>query len=102
MLVIQVVGVLVFALCSGCASTGYLGDRMNDAACIHKVQRSKRPVVITDHGKSEAILIDVAEFEAMFQRLELLEDIAMGESMIAEGKGIPHAQAKKIILKRIS
>ena len=76
--------------------------RAHTAACIKQVQNSKRPVVITQHGKSAAVLIDVSEFEAMSQRLELLEDIAMGESMIDEGKGIPHITAKKMILKRIS
>jgi prevent-host-death family protein len=76
--------------------------RAHTAACIQQVQNSKRPVVITQHGKSAAVLIDVSEFEAMSQRLELLEDIARGESMIDEGKGIPHDKAKEMILKRIS
>ncbi len=76
--------------------------RAHTAACIQQVQKSKRPVVITQHGKSAAVLIDVSEFEAMTQRLELLEDIALGESMIDGGKGIPHKQAKEMMLKRIS
>ncbi len=76
--------------------------RANTAACIHQVQTSKRPVVITQHGKSAAVLVDVSEFEAMSQRLELLEDIAMGESMIDKGKGIPHGKAKEMVLKRIA
>ena len=76
--------------------------RAHTAAFIQQVQKSKRPVVITQHGKSAAILIDVSEFESMSQRLELLEDIAMGESMIDEGKGIPHNKAKEMILKRIA
>jgi prevent-host-death family protein len=76
--------------------------RAHTAACIQQVQKSKRPVVITQHGKSAAVLIDVSEFEAMSQRLELLEDIAMGESMIDEGKGISHDNAKEMVLKRIS
>ena len=36
--------------------------RAHTAACIQQVQKSKRPVVITQHGKSAAVLIDVAEF----------------------------------------
>ena len=76
--------------------------RAHTAACIQQVQKSKRPVVITQHGKSAAVLIDVSEFEAMSQRLELLEDIALGESMIEEGKGIPHDNAKEMVLKRVS
>ena len=76
--------------------------RAHTAACIHQVQTSKRPVVITHHGKSAAVLIDVAEFEAMSQRLELLEDIAAGESLIDMGKGISHDKALKTALERIS
>ena len=74
--------------------------RAHTASCIHQVQSSKRPVVITHHGKSAAVLIDVAEFEAMSQRLEFLEDIATGESQIDAGKGISHKEAQKIILER--
>lgn len=52
--------------------------RAHTASCIHQVQTSKRPLVITQHGKSAAVLIDVGEFESMSQRLELLEDISTG------------------------
>ena len=76
--------------------------RAHTAACIQQAQKSKRPVVITQHGKSAAVLIDVSEFEAMSQKLELLEDIARGEALIDEGKGIPHSKAKEMILKRIA
>ena len=75
--------------------------RAHTASCIQQVQNSKRPVVITHHGKSAAVLIDVAEFESMSQRLELLEDIAAGESQIDAGKGVPHAKAQKMVLERI-
>ena len=76
--------------------------RAHTASCIQQVQASKRPIVITQHGKSAAVLIDVGEFEAMSQRLELLEDVAAGESMIDAGKGIPHDKARKAVLERIS
>ncbi len=76
--------------------------RAHTASCIQQVQNSKRPVVITHHGKSAAVLLDVAEFESMSQRLELLEDIAAGESQIDAGKGIPHNKAREKVLARIS
>ncbi len=75
--------------------------RAHTASCIHQVQTSKRPLVITHHGRSAAVLIDVSEFESMSQRLELLEDISTGESMIDAGKGIPHDKACKMVLERI-
>lgn len=76
--------------------------RAHTAACVHQVQTSKRPIVITHHGNSAAVLIDVSEFEAMSQRLEFLEDIALGESMIDAGKGIAHDKACKMVLERNS
>lgn len=76
--------------------------RAHTASCIKQVQNSKRPVVITHHGKSAAVLIDVVEFESMSQRLELLGDIAAGESQIDAGKGIPHNKAQDMVLERIS
>ena len=75
--------------------------RAHTASCIHQVQNSKRPIVITHHGKSAAVLIDVAEFEAMSQRLEFLEDIATGESQVDGGKSISHNEAQKMVLERI-
>ena len=76
--------------------------RAHTAACIQQVQKSKRPVVITQNGKSAAVLLDVMEFEAISQRLELLEDIASGESQIDSGAGISHDKAKQMVLERIS
>ncbi|MDD2600146.1 MAG: type II toxin-antitoxin system Phd/YefM family antitoxin [Kiritimatiellae bacterium] len=76
--------------------------RANTAACIRQVQKSKRPVVITQNGKSAAVLLDVIEFEAISQRLELFEDIASGESQIDSGAGVSHDKAKEMILGRIS
>jgi antitoxin YefM len=41
-----------------------------------------------------AVLIDVREFEAMQERLELLEDVRAAQQQFAAGKGIPHEEAK--------
>lgn len=72
--------------------------RAHTASCVRQVQTSKRPVVITHHGKSAAVLMDVSEYEALVQRLELLEDIANGESQIDAGKGIAHDKARRMVL----
>ncbi len=76
--------------------------RAHTASCIQQAQKSKRPVVITQHGRSAAVLLDVSEFESMSQRLELLEDVVAGESMIDAGKGISHSKAREMVLKRIA
>ncbi|MBP1628561.1 MAG: putative antitoxin of toxin-antitoxin stability system [Holophagaceae bacterium] len=53
------------------------------------------PAAITEHGEVGAYLVDPETFEAMAQRLEVLEGIAMGEMDVAAGRTISHADAKK-------
>ncbi len=73
--------------------------RAGVSSYIKQVAETKRPLVITQHGKGVAILADVGEFEAMQARLELLEDIYKAESQINEGQGVSHADAKDAVLK---
>lgn len=55
---------------------------------------TKEPVLITEHGKPSAYLIDVDDYEAMQNRLMLLEGIARGERAIATDKVVSHNEAK--------
>ena len=74
--------------------------RSGVASCIRQVRKTKRPVVITQHGKSAAVLMDIAHYEALIDRIETLQDIRVGEQQISEGKGIPHAKALEQALRR--
>ena len=60
--------------------------RANVAAFIDKVRQTKRPLLITQHGKSAAVMLDVAEYEKLLQKLELLTDIQIAESQIERGE----------------
>ena len=73
--------------------------RANVASFIDKVRETKRPVVITQRGKSAAILLDVSEYEALMQKIELLTDIHIAEKQLADGLGIDHELAKTQNLK---
>lgn len=75
--------------------------RANVAAFIDKVRKTKRPLVITQRGKSAAIMMDVAEYEKLLEKLEVLTDIQTAESRIARGEGIEHEDAKQKILEKI-
>lgn len=55
---------------------------------------SKEPVLITEHGKPSAYLVDVDDYEFMQNRLAILEGIAKGERAITEGKVLAHNDAK--------
>ena len=74
--------------------------RSKVAFYFDKVKKTKRPLVITQNGKSAAILIDVSEYEAMVDKIEVLEDIKLAEEQIVQGRGISHQEVKKKFVKR--
>ena len=47
-----------------------------------------------------AILLNVSEYEAMIDKIEILEDIKLAEAQIKEGLGISHQDVKKRFIKR--
>lgn len=75
--------------------------RANAAAFIQQVRRTGRPLVLTQHGRSAAVLLDVDEYERLVERAELLEDVAAAEDQLARGEGVDHATAKAQLLGRI-
>jgi antitoxin YefM len=75
--------------------------RAGVASFVKQVTETGRPLVLTQRGRGVAVVLDVHEFEAMRERLALLEDISSAEAQLARGEGVPHEQAKARILKRI-
>jgi len=59
-------------------------------------------VVITHHGKSAAVLLDVSEYEGLMQKMEVLEDIRVAEKQLARGRGVSHEAALKKVLARVA
>ncbi len=76
--------------------------RTGIASFLKQVHDTKRPLIITQHGKGAAVLLDVGEYEAMQEKIELLSDLQTSISQIENGEGVSHDSAKDIILKRIS
>ena len=56
--------------------------RANASALIQQVKKTKRPLVITHHGRSVAVVIDVKEYEELLDKLEVLQDICLTESRL--------------------
>lgn len=56
---------------------------------------SKEPILITEHGKPSAYLLDVDDYEQLQRRLNLLEGIARGERDLSQGKTFTHEDAKE-------
>ncbi len=57
------------------------------------VERRRTPILISEHGKPSAYLVDVETFEALQSRLRILEGIARGERAIEEGRVLTQEQA---------
>jgi antitoxin YefM len=75
--------------------------RTGIANFIKQVHDTKRPVIITQHGKGVAVLLDVHEYEAMQDKLELLTDVQISLNQLESGQGISHEDAKEKVLNRV-
>jgi len=75
--------------------------RIGIASFIKQVHDTKRPVIITQHGKSVAVLLDVYEYEAIQEKLELLTDVQTSLNQLENGQGVAHEDAKEKVLKRV-
>ena len=76
--------------------------RSGVASFIKQVSDTRRPLVLTQHGRGVAVVVDIREFEAMRERLAILDDIQASRAQIAAGQGIPHDEAKARVLKRLN
>lgn len=62
---------------------------------LDEIERSREPILITQHGLPSAYLVDVESYELLQRRMKLLEGIARGEKAIEQGRTVSHADAKK-------
>jgi prevent-host-death family protein len=62
---------------------------------IGKLRKDRVPVLVTERGRSAAVLLDIETYEELLGRIEILQGIARGERAYAEGRVVSHANAKK-------
>lgn len=75
--------------------------RAGVAGFVRQVHDTRRPMVLTQRGRGVAVLVDIHEFEAMRERLALLEDLAAAEADIAAGRVLEHEEAKARALAKL-
>ncbi len=66
---------------------------------LAELHDTKETVLITEHGKPSAYLVDADAFEMMENRMKILEGIARGERAILENRVMKHSDAKKKMKK---
>jgi len=73
--------------------------RAGAASFIRQINETRRPIVITQRGKGVAVVIDVSEYEAMQEKIELLEEVQKAEAQLSAGLGISSVNARAKILQ---
>jgi prevent-host-death family protein len=62
---------------------------------IADLNAARDPVLITQHGKPAAYLLDVETYEALNRKFSVLEGIALGEQALRAGRTLTQDAAKK-------
>jgi prevent-host-death family protein len=61
--------------------------RQDASATLKRVRKSKRPLIVTQRGRTAAVLLSVNAYQKGEQEREILRLLALGEREIAVGKG---------------
>ena len=55
-----------------------------------------KEILLTQHGKTKAVLMDPKAYEEQMERLRLVEKILKGKREIETGLGVSHAEVEKM------
>lgn len=66
---------------------------------LKEVREGQEPILITEHGRPSAYLIDVESFEKEKEKLKLFEGLARGEEAIRRGRTLNQKEAKERLKK---
>lgn len=66
---------------------------------IADVRDTHDPIVITQHGKPAAVLVDIGTYESMAKRISVLEGIALGENAVRAGQTLTQDESRARLSK---
>ena len=66
---------------------------------LAELRESGESILITEHGKPSAYLVNVELYEAMQSKLRILEGIARGERALLENRTYTESEAKQKMAK---
>jgi prevent-host-death family protein len=76
--------------------------RKKSADFVKRLKKEKQPIVLTQHGKSAAVLMDVSEYERFTRKMEMLEDLLEAKQQVEQGKTYSMDEAQKRIKSHLS
>lgn len=73
-----------------------LSDFKNKASrMLNEVQRSHRPLVITQNGKAAAVLISPSDFDLLTEQARFVDAVQRGLTDVQNGRVIPDEELDK-------
>ncbi len=75
--------------------------RAKAAVLIERVRSTRRPLVLTQRGRSAAIVVAVDEYEQLVEELETLRDIRTAEEQLDREQRISNREAKARLRRRL-
>lgn len=66
--------------------------RANAASYLERIKSKRRPLILTQHGKSSAVIIDVEDYQKLLDKVQLLEEISTARKELENGKGISQGE----------
>ncbi len=76
--------------------------RKKSADFVKRLKKEKQQIILTQHGKSAAVLMDVSEYERFTKKMEMLEDLLEAKQQVERDKTYSMDQAKDRIEKHLS
>ena len=76
--------------------------RKHAADFIDRIKKQKRSIILTQHGKSADVLVDVSEYQRMIDKIDLMEELIEAERQIARGDVVSHEEAIKQIKENLT
>ncbi len=75
--------------------------RANSAAMLEQIRESGRPIILTQRGRSTAVVLDIRRYQALVDELDELRDITRGIADADAARVVEHEEARKRVLERI-
>ncbi|MBX7258698.1 MAG: type II toxin-antitoxin system Phd/YefM family antitoxin [Candidatus Hydrogenedentes bacterium] len=76
--------------------------RANSATLMKRLRSTGRPLLLTQHGRGAAVLLDVSAYEDLMEELSVLKDIQAALEEERTGHIRSHSEARKSVLARLA
>lgn len=67
---------------------------------IQKTKTTHRPIVLTQHGKTSAVVMDINDYQRLVYERQLFEDIRISQEQVANGQVLTTSELKARLKKR--